>query len=88
MSQDDTQEFVIIFGDFDPEDEYDEGDALRLKLDILERVIESIREHREEERAEVRKADALRLIVALVKEADEDRVRMERIRERLNEVLD
>ena len=40
MSQDDTQEFAY-FGDFDPEDEYDEVDPFSVRLDILERILDS-----------------------------------------------
>ena len=77
MSDDDTQEFY--FGDFDPEDEYDEVDPFNVRLEILERILESLQEHRDE-RFQARLADALKLIGAMVREHQDDTVRLERIR--------
>ena len=81
---DETQGDVEI-GDVDPEDEWDDEDALRLKLAILERVIEALKERRDE-RVEARKADALRLVVKVVREVDDARVRLERIRTALEAI--
>ena len=80
MSDDDTQE--IDFGDVDPEDEYDEVDPFSVRLDILERILESIQERRDE-RFKVRLEAALRLVGRMVREHQEDTVRLERIRSAL-----
>jgi hypothetical protein len=52
---------VSDFGDYDPEDAWDDGDAIDLKLAILERVVRSLRDHRDD-RLEARRSDALRLV--------------------------
>ena len=77
---DDTQEFD--FGDMDPEDEYDEVDPFSVRLDILERILDSIQNHRDE-RFQVRLEAALRLIGRMVREHQEDTVRLERIQRAL-----
>jgi hypothetical protein len=79
-NDDDTQEFD--FGDMDPEDEYDEVDPFSVRLDILERILDSIQNHRDE-RFQVRLEAALRLIGRMVREHQEDTVRLERIQRAL-----
>ena len=50
------------FGDFDPEDAYDAGDPLRLRVAVLRRIVEHLRDERDERRRERRRLDALRLL--------------------------
>ena len=80
--EDDTQEFTPFFGDADPEDEWDDVDPFRSRLDVLERILESLQEQRDE-RFKVRLEDALRLIGKLVREHQDDTVRLERIQRAL-----
>ena len=70
------------FGDFDPEDEYDEVDPFSVRLDILERILASLQEQRDE-RFEVRLVAALRIIKRMIDEHREDTVRLERIQRAL-----
>ena len=74
---DDTQEFD--FGDVDPEDEFDESDPFSVRLEILERILESLQDQRDE-RFKVRLEAALRVIGRMVREHQEDTVRLERIK--------
>ena len=69
------------FGDFDPEDEWDDGDDEEVKLRVLERVIESIRRRRDDADAEPRRIDALRLVGKL-----EDRQVRRRAHRRLSDI--
>jgi hypothetical protein len=71
-----------VIGDVDPEDEWDDIDPFRVRLEILERVLDDLSERRDE-RFRARLEDALRLIGKLVREHQEDTVRLERIRESL-----
>jgi hypothetical protein len=68
----------IEIGDVDPEDEWDDEDAFRVRLEILERILDSIQEHRDD-RFKARLEDALRLIGNMVREHQDDTVRLERI---------
>jgi hypothetical protein len=76
-SDDDTQEFAI--GDMDPEDEYDEADPFAARLDILERILDALQEKRDE-RFKARLTEALRIIGQMVREHQDDTVRLERIK--------
>lgn len=49
------------FGDFDPEDAWDDGDADVLKLGVLTRVVAALRAEPDDPRRELRRVDALRL---------------------------
>ena len=69
---------VVEFGDIDPEDEWDDGDAFTLRLEILERILTSLQERRDE-RFQLRLEGALKLIGMMVREHREDTVRLERI---------
>jgi hypothetical protein len=54
------------FGDFDPEDEWDDSDPLEVKLRILAKIVESIRDTEQSlERKQARKENALRLLAKL-----------------------
>jgi len=70
------------FGDVDPEDEWDDIDPFRVRLEILERILAALQERRDE-RFRGRLEDALRLVGKLIREHQEDTVRLERIREAL-----
>lgn len=65
------------FGDFDPEDQWDDGDPTDLKLLILERVVRLLRLQ------EGRRLDALRL-VAKLEQAGEHSPRLAAVREALH----
>ena len=68
----------VQFGDADPEDAWDDIDPFSVRLEILERILEELSERRDE-RFQVRLEMALRLIGAMVREHQEDTVRLERI---------
>lgn len=68
----------VTIGDIDPEDEWDDEDTFRVRLEILERVLDELQERRDE-RFQARLEDALRLIGKLVREHQDDTVRLERI---------
>jgi len=68
----DTNAIATDFGDDDPEDGWDDGDDFDTKLEILQRIVESLRARRDEPRFEFRRQDALRLVAKLL--ADRERV--------------
>jgi hypothetical protein len=53
------------FRDFDPEDEYDADDPVEVRLTVLEKVVEHLRSHIDEDRTVARRIDALRLVEVL-----------------------
>lgn len=59
------------FGDFEPEDAYDESDPIELKIAVLERVAESLRAPAAaaDARTDTRRGDALRLVVNLERQS-------------------
>jgi hypothetical protein len=67
------------FGDADPEDEWDDNDAFRIRLEILERVVEALR-RTNDDRFNGRLSEALRLARKLAAEREDDSVRLERLR--------
>ena len=69
-------------GDVDPEDEWDDVDPFRVRLDILGRILAALQEQRDE-RFRARLEDALRLIGKMVREHQDDTVRLERIQRAL-----
>lgn len=54
-----------MFGDYDPEDAYDVGDPLRLRVLVLRRVVEQLPGEPDDGRRERRRLDALRLLDVL-----------------------
>jgi len=74
-----SDEPEATIGDVDPEDEWDDVDPFGVRLDVLERVLEALQEARDE-RFQARLTDALRLIGKMVREHQNDTVRLERIR--------
>lgn len=83
------------FQDADPEDAWDDGDDGDTKLDLLERVIDSIRAEKRErqaeeaarrDRAEFRRKDALRLLVKMERERHANAARIEAVREALEKL--
>lgn len=76
----------IEFGDADPEDAYSTEDPEDERLDVLERVVEHLRTHRDE-RFEMRRLDALQAVEAM-SEVIEERIhqRVEEIRGALEEM--
>ena len=75
------------FRDVEPEDEWDDTDAFRVRLEILERIVDAIREQRDD-RFRVRLAIALSLVGSMVDEHREDMDRLDRIKARLDELED
>lgn len=73
-----SDEGVEVIGDVDPEDEWDDVDPFGVRLDVLERVLTVLQEARDE-RFQARLEDALRLIGKMVREHQNDTVRLERI---------
>lgn len=68
---------MTSIGDFDPEDQWDDGDPTDVKLDILERVVQLLRLQ------EGRRLDALRLVAKLELEGEHS-PRLAAIREALH----
>jgi hypothetical protein len=56
---------MTMFGDYDPEDAYDVGDPLRLRVSVLRHVAEQLPGEPDERRRERRRLDALRLLDVL-----------------------
>jgi len=69
-------------GDVDPEDEFDDDDPFRIRLEVLERILEALQEQRDE-RFQARLEEALRIIGRMVREHQDDTVRLERIQRAL-----
>ena len=81
----DIDEPAEDFGDADPEDAWDDLDPFRARLALLERIIDHIREHRDD-RYKVRLALALGLIAAMRREQEEDAERFDRIEAAIDEL--
>lgn len=77
----------IDYGDADPEDAYDAGDPIPVRLDVLERIVASLRANRDD-RFDARRRDAVRLIVRLGEEdlPRRHRRRLRHIRDELEEL--
>lgn len=73
------------FSDKDPEDSYDAGDPLDVRLAVLERIVDALRDQRDE-RFHARRADALRVILNLLDESRRHRRRIDRLRNELEEL--
>jgi hypothetical protein len=73
------------FGDADPEDAWDDIDPFRVRLAVLERILDSIREHRDD-RFKLRLGMAVGLVAAMIQEHREDQARLERIGDALEEL--
>jgi hypothetical protein len=58
------------FGDDDPEDSYDVGDPLPLRLRLIARILEHIATH-DDDRAERRRDGVRELLAAIVEELDD-----------------
>lgn len=56
------------FGDFDPEDEYDAGDPLPVRLAVIGRIIEALEFDADRDRRARRRAGVVRLLAALTAE--------------------
>ena len=69
--------FAVI-GDKDPEDAYDAGDPPAVRLEVLERIVASLQAI--DDRRELRRDDALRLVDNNRRAPGVDRRRLERIR--------
>lgn len=78
----DVADEVVEFGDADPEDQWDDVDPFRVRLEILEQILEALQDRRDE-RFRVRLEAALGLIKGMVEEHREDQERLDRIREAL-----
>lgn len=74
-----------MIGDKDPEDAYDAGDPIDVRLTVLERILDSLRDDRDE-RHHARRADALRVISIVLEESRHHRRRIDRLRNELEEL--
>jgi hypothetical protein len=72
---------VSAIGDKDPEDAYDAGDPPTVRLEVLERVVASLQVA--DDRRELRRQDALRVVDNNRRAPGVDRRRLERIRREL-----
>jgi hypothetical protein len=79
MSDEPDITITIEFGDDDPEDAYCAEDSEEERLDVLERVVEHLRDHRDD-RLEARRREALRAL------ADIDETRSDRVSDRIREI--
>jgi hypothetical protein len=75
-----------VIGDVDPEDAYDAGDPVGVRLAVLERIVVALYESTD--RRESRRVDALRLVRNLGEEdlRRRDRRRLRAIRDDLEEL--
>ena len=73
------------FHDKDPEDSWDDGDPVAVKLAILEQVIAHVRSNWDT-RFEARRADALRLVDKLKQQQQQEGSRLETIKVKLEEL--
>lgn len=73
------------FGDADPEDAWDDLDPFRVRLAVLERILEHVRDHRDD-RFKLRLAIAIGLVRNMVDEHREDMERLDRIKAALDEL--
>lgn len=78
MSDGDTE-----FGDFDPEDAWDDDDPLEHKLDVLERVVTAFRVLGQV--PPERRRDALRLLVKVERIREDTAARIDAIRRGLED---
>ena len=74
------------FGDLDPEDSYDAGDPLRLRVAILRRIVAALRDGPDDGRRDHRRRDALRLLDNLERDTDDLVPALEQIRAELESV--
>ena len=74
-----------MIGDADPEDAFDAGDAPELSLAVLERIAGSL-EAGDDGRRQIRRDDALRLVMFVGRLAGVDRARLAAVRARLEAV--
>ena len=73
-----------MIGDKDPEDAYDAGDPVEVRLDVLERIVEDLRDGiPDPTRFDARRVDALRLVVNLEAHAGADHPRLRALRAEL-----
>lgn len=69
---------MSLYGDRDPEDSYDAGDPLDVRLDVLERIVADL--YARDDRRGQRRRDALRLVDNLEHVSSVDRPRLARVR--------
>ena len=74
-----------MIGDKDPEDAYDAGDPLDVRIAVLQRVVDSLRDDRDE-RTDARRDDALRVVLVVLNELRYHRRRIDRLRNDLEEL--
>ena len=67
------------FGDADAEDEWDDDDPFRVRLEILERLVDVLR-RTNDDRSNGRLSEGLRLARKLAAEHADNEVRLERLR--------
>ena len=73
------------FRDKDPEDAYDAGDPLDVRIAVLQRIVDSLRDERDE-RTDARRDDALRVVLVLLNELRYQRRHVDRLRNDLEEL--
>jgi len=76
----------VPIGDIDPEDAYDSGDPLRLRVAVLRRIVEHLRDNPDDGRKLTRKLEALRLLDNLDNEVGDLVPSLEDIRSQLEAV--
>lgn len=74
------------FGDKDPEDAYDAGDPIPVRLGILERVVIALYTQPDDGRHGHRRDDALRVLAEIAVEDAADRQRIDAVRHDLEEL--
>jgi hypothetical protein len=74
-----------VISDKDPEDAYDAGDPFAARVDVIERVVNSLRGRRDQ-RTDARRDDMLRVVLVLLDELRYHRRRVDRLRNDLEEL--
>lgn len=74
-----------MIGDHDPEDAYDAGDPLGERLRVIGRIVDDLR-HSTDQRRELRRADALRLLDNIELQPGVDRLQVADLRRALKAI--
>jgi hypothetical protein len=75
-----------VIGDHDPEDTYDAGDPIAVRLDVLTRAVTALRAAPNDNRRDGRRDDLLRVIARFRSELGDGQVWLDELRERLREL--
>jgi hypothetical protein len=77
---------MTVFGDKDPEDAYDAGDPLDLRLAVIERTVTALRDAPADSRRRTRRDDLIRVLLALDHELFDVQNRLMQLRFQLEEL--